>query len=79
MNTKARVGFFGQNRGAFWPDYEDNRSADMIQPNQLKQLTDYVMSQYNDSEDEKRDKIDALSELTQIEAEDYLFEVSRWQ
>ena len=79
MNTKARVGFFGQNRGAFWPDYEDNRSADMIRPNQLKQLTDYVMSLHNDSDEEKADKIEALSELTQVEATDVLYEISRWQ
>jgi len=79
MVTKTKGNIFGPRRGYFFPEYEDNRSEQMIRPNQLRQLTDYILSQHNDSEDEKQDKIDALSELTQIEAEDYLFEVSRWQ
>ncbi len=77
--TKVKSGFFGPSRGYFWPDYEDNRSAEMITERQKRQLTAYILSLHNNSDDEKQDKIEALGELTKIEAEDYLCEVSRWQ
>lgn len=78
MITKIKSSVFGPKRGYFFPEYEDNRSEEMIRPSQLRQLTDYILSLHNDSDDEKQEKIEALSELTQAEAEDYLFEVSRW-
>ncbi len=77
--AKIKCGMFCPRKGYFFPDYEDNRSADMIRPNQLRQLTDYILSQHNDSDEEKADKIEALSELTQVEATDVLYEISRWQ
>jgi hypothetical protein len=77
MITKIKGGLLNPKRGYFAPDYyEDSRSSDMISERQRRQLTEYILRQHNDSEDEKQDRIDALSELTQEEADDYLLETS---
>ena len=77
--AKIKCGMFGPKKGYFFPDYEDNRSAEMITERQKRQLTAYILAPGNDSDEEKEEKVDALNELTQSEADDYLFEVSRWQ
>jgi 3-dehydroquinate dehydratase len=76
--TKARCGMFGPRRGYFFPEY-DTRSEEMINSRQRRQLTDYIMSLHNDDEDEKEQKLAQIEEMTSAEADDYLFEVSRWQ
>ncbi len=68
---------FGPRKGYFFPDYEDCRSTEMITEKQKRQLTAYILASGNESEEEKEEKIDALNELTQSEADDYIFETSR--
>lgn len=79
MSTKALCGSFNSRRNYYYPEYEDCHGDEMITDRQRRKLVDYIMSQYNDSDDEKEEKIEALNELTQDEADDYLAEVSRWQ
>lgn len=69
---------FGPRKDYFFPDYEDSESERMINSGQKRKLTDYIMSMHNDDEYEKDQKIAQLEELTQAEADDYLFEVSKW-
>jgi hypothetical protein len=67
MITKINGGVYGPRKGYFFPEY-DLRSEEEISPKQKRQLTDYIMSLHNDSDDE----------MSACEADDLLCSVSQW-
>ena len=78
MITKIKGSVYGPRRGYFFPEY-DLRSEEEISPKQKRQLTDYIMSLHNDSDDEKDLKIKQLDDMSYCEADDLLCSVSQWQ
>ncbi len=76
MITKIRSGALGPRRGAIYQNYYQNDG--MITERTRRQLIEHIQSSFNDSEDEKEGKIAGLSELTESEAVDYLFQITRF-
>jgi len=77
MITKNQSNALSPRPGYYCQGY-DTSSADKITDRQLRKLTAYILSCANDSDDEKEEKINALQDLTEAEADDYLCDISRW-
>jgi hypothetical protein len=76
MITKNKSASLSPRKGYFCPEYE---SEGKITVAQRRQLTEAIMSNWNNSDEEKEEKVALLEELTASEADDYLAEITHWR
>ena len=77
MNTRVQSGVFGPRKSYIFPDYDIREG--MITDRQKRQLTEAILSSWNESEEEKEEKLLMLPDLTESEATDYLLELTHWK